>query len=201
MHHELLPHQVVMTTPPGTQLRRLAEYLIEAPELSGVAHISFRTGDTLDEEPPRFDGVQEVSVVGCGPDYGSSAVCPRDNGDGPGFVAILTARAAHDAAGAVNVQYDAWQVRGDDRISRGSMRGDGVSDITMSVFIPASELSDSEWERLCFVMNARDPYGQQSAPSEPLCVLTPEFSPFASACGISPARRSLFRRLVELLLF
>lgn len=192
----LVDEEVVIET--VAPLRALATYVIEAPDPSGPVRVSFQTGTERDESPPLFAGLDSVEIIGCGEGYGSNAACP-DSGTTEGFVSILRATAAEDESGPVNIEYRAYQVRDNERIERGRVRGDGASDVTLSVFIPTSELTGDEWERICFAMTARDPFGAATEAEQTLCELTPEYSPFGSACAISPRRST--RPLGWLLLF
>ena len=160
----------------------MASRLQSLPELFVI---SFTTGEVLDESPPEFQGLDSLSIWGCGEGFATTAACPTDV-NGEGLLAILRTRPATDEAGAVNIEYQAIQIRGEERILRGRTRGDGASDVTVSVFIPASDLTDSEWERLCFSMSAIDSYDQENNPEQILCEHTPEYSPFGSACSAVP---------------
>lgn len=162
-------------------------YVLEAPDPGGEVRVSFTTGTAFDESPPVFDGVSSIDIYGCGDGFGSNAACPDSPGV-EGFVSILRAPSAEDESGAVNIEYRAFQVRDNERIIRGRARGDGAADVTLSVFIPTSELTNDEWERICFTMTARDPYGAETEAERTVCELTPEFSPFGSACAVSPRR-------------
>jgi hypothetical protein len=172
----------VVTLDLGGQLEPQAVYVVEAPEPSDALRISFSTGTIVDEAPPEFAGVETVRILGCGEGFPENAACPTDL-NGEGFVAVLRATAASDEAGAVNVEYRAYEVLDGELIERGRVRGDGAADVTMSIFIPAGELTASEWERICFNMSAADPYGHESMPDSAICEFTPEFSPFGSACA------------------
>jgi hypothetical protein len=165
-----------------TDLAEATTYVIEAPEAAGPVHVSFVTGSLIDTQPPRFTGLTSLTVVGCGSGFPTNPACPSQLEE-EGFTAILRARAASDEAGLVNIEYRAYQVREGERIERSRVRGDGVSDVTMSVFVPASELNSGEWERLCFAMSANDYYGHEAFPEGSTCAHTPEFSPFASMCS------------------
>jgi hypothetical protein len=169
-----------------SQLEAETTYVVEAPEPDATLKISFTTGWSVDGEEPVFAGLDSVRIIGCGEGYPANAACPADQ-DGDGLIAILQADAASDESGLVNLEYLASQVRGDQRIARGRMRGDGAADVTMSVYVPASELSGDDWEELCFAMTARDPYGHESTAGAALCEHTPEYSPFGDACAVSPA--------------
>jgi len=193
---EVEDDQVTFTT--DTELAAQTTYVIEAPEPEGIVRISFHTSDVFDTEAPIFGGLQSVRVLGCGSGFPDNAACPTDSNE-EGFVAVLTALAADDDAGAVNIVYSALQVRGDELIERGRARGDGASDVTLSVFIPAGELTSDEWERLCFTMIASDPYEHTTAPSGTVCEFTPEFSPFGSACAVVDPRAARPRSALGLL--
>lgn len=160
-------------------------YVIEAPEPTGMVRIGFTTSDQVDEAPPQFSGIRVLEVIGCGEGFPTNAACPQ-NLEEDGFVAIVTADAASDEVGAVNIEYRVYQVRGEELIERGQARGDGVSDVTMSVVVAGSALEQAEWERICFVMGALDPYGHERLIEQPVCANTPEYSPFGSACAVSP---------------
>jgi hypothetical protein len=166
-------------------LEALTTYVVEAPEPDGPLRFTFTTSSVIDDGAPEFAGLASVRIIGCGEGYPANAACPTDQG-WDGFIAILEASAATDDAGPVNVEYRAAQVRGEERIERGRVRGDGASDVTLTVQIPSAELEDSDWEQLCFSMSARDPYGHESAPSAPFCEHTPEYSPFGDLCAASP---------------
>lgn len=169
----------------ATPLEAMTTYVVEAPEPDSPRRFSFTTGVVIDESEPVFAGLDSMRIRGCGEGYPANAACPTDQG-WDGFIAILEAPAATDEAGPVNIEYLAAQVRGDERIERGRVRGDGVSDVTVTIRIPANELAGDDWEQLCFSMTARDPYGHESAPSAPLCEHTPEYSPFGDLCTASP---------------
>jgi MYXO-CTERM domain-containing protein len=175
-------------------------YVIEAPQPGGILRLRFTTGDLLDTEPPSFDGLSGVYIRSC---IGGSlpASCPDDGREG--FVAILSAPAAQDVAGRVNLEYTGLQIREQERIVRGMVRGDGTQDVTFSVFIATEELEGDEWEHLCFAMSVRDPYGFESAPEQTICEMTPEYSPFGSACSAAPGAGSqgLWPLIVVVLLF
>lgn len=170
----------------STQLEPHTTYVIEAPEPSEPLRLSFVTGTVVDSSSPEFSGIESVRIVGCGEGFSTNAACPTDL-NGEGFTAILQTMAAADEAGAVNVEYRAYQVRGEELIERGRVRGDGAADVTFSIFIPSSELTSGEWERLCFSMSAVDPYSQESTQAAAVCEFTPEFSPFGSACAVGGA--------------
>jgi hypothetical protein len=175
----------VVTLQSASSLEPLTTYVVEAPEPSGTLRFSFNTGTDVDELAPEFDGVESVRIIGCGEGYASNAACPAEQ-DTDGFVVVLRAQAAIDEVGRVNLEYLATQVRGETRIERGRIRGDGADDVTMSVFISSSDLEGDDWELLCFEMAARDPFGRESAPTEAICEHTPEYSPFGSACAVAP---------------
>jgi hypothetical protein len=167
-------------------LQPMTTYVIEAPEPTGEARLSFTTGSVIDEAAPAFEGIESIRISGCGQGFAANVACPSSGEEG--FVSILQAPAASDDAGSVNIDYRAFQIRENERIERGRVRGDGAQDVTISVFIPASELTASEWERICFTMTARDLYGFESASERTVCELTPEYSPFGSACAATPRR-------------
>lgn len=181
----------VVTLDLPTELSAQSTYVIEAPEPLEALRLSFETGLVIDSSPPVFSGLESVRIVGCGAGFATNAACPTDL-NGEGFTAILQATAADDEAGPVNVEYRAFQARGDELIERGRVRGDGASDVTFSIFIASGELTSGEWERLCFAMTAVDPYGYESGEAQAVCEYTPEFSPFGSACAaagaLSPVR-------------
>ncbi len=168
----------------STDLLPMTTYFIEAPEPAGLVYIYFMTGIEFDDGAPVFSGLESVRIMGCGEGFPANAACPIQL-DGEGFIAILRAPAASDSAGAVNVEYRAFQVRCEELIERGRVRGDGVSEVTISVFIASEDLTSGEWERICFDMSACDPYGHETSPARTICEFTPEFSPFGSACAVS----------------
>jgi hypothetical protein len=172
-------------------LAPVATYVIEAPEPAGVMRLTYATGSTIDSSPPEFDGLADVRILGCGSGYASDPACPA-NGDG--FAVVLRAPAAIDGVGRVNLEYDAFQVRDEVEIERGTTRGDGTDDATMTVFVPTEELAGSEWERMCFAMTARDFYGHETpdevTPADTVCDTTPEYSPFGSLCAVATGHGS-----------
>ena len=174
-----------------TGLEPISTYFIEAPEPSGVTLLSFSTvpvsgsWDGFDRGAPTFEGITSIRIRGCGGDYPSNPACPRDV-DEQGFAALLQAEAARDDVGRINVEYRAFLVREGEELLLGESRGDGADDVSMTVFVPDSELLDSERENLCFRMTARDFYGNETDTERTLCEETPEYSPFGSLCRVSP---------------
>ncbi len=188
---ELIGDEVRLQTP--ELLDSLTPYVIEAPEPRGPVRVRFTTGNLVDEAAPVFSGIESLDVDGCGVGFRDNVACPSQLEE-EGFIVILEAPAAEDEAGAVNIEYRAYQIRGEQRIERGRTRGDGVSDVALSVFVAGSDLTSEEWERICFSMTARDPYGHERIPDRVLCELTPEFSPFGNACSVT-SRNKLSRGL------
>lgn len=172
------------------QLAPRTVYVIEAPQPAGVSRLRFVTGDSSDNAPPLFDGITEVEIEGCGGGRPSAPACPPESQGDEGFLAVIQAEAGRDEVGRVNLEYRAFQVRDDELIERGRVRGDGTDNVTLSVYIPAEELNDNEWERLCFAMSALDPYGHEQLPDVTICEQTPEYSPFGSLCAAAPGRCS-----------
>jgi len=161
-------------------------YVIEAPSVGGPVRVAFTTGTRIDDSPPSFDGIEQVRIHGCGPGFSNHPGCPSGEGD-EGFLATLRAFAGQDDSGSVNLEYLAFQQRGQGIVQRGRSRGDGASDVTMSVYISLDDLEGSEIERLCFFMTAIDLFGHESLPSGATCTTTPEYSPFSSACSTAKA--------------
>ena len=108
-------------------------------------------------------------------------------------MAVVSAAAARDDAGAVNVEYVVLQARDQQLIERARARGDGAEEVIISAFLPHEELTTRERERLCFAMHARDPYGHETTPDHEACAETPEHSPFGNACA-APTKN--FQRVV-----
>jgi len=167
----------------GGDLAGGTRHVIEAPEPSGVARIFFTTGMGMDQSPPVFAGPTSMRVIGCGAGYPASAACAEDM---EGVVVVISAPAATDEAGRVNLEYAALLETDHGLVERGRARGDGAADVTMSIFVPVEDLA-AEDDRICFRMAARDPYGHETIAEGRLCDHTPDYSPFGHMCGVAPA--------------